>query len=481
MIGPTRNNAAALLLGLLATIGCGSSTAHGAPRADCATEIVAHRLSGVTSVTLVNGVLVHHRAALLPSGRVLVSVAMAGGEREETEANRGVTELAAAVLDRPATRTESSAQLSARLQRIGIRTAGVSLPDALVLQIDAPSARLDEAMALAGDLLTRTRAEEKVIALAADARASRRTSEPLFIADCLRRALDEEEHGPPAACTSSVLRQRSTEQVQACLDEHATHRSIEVAVVGQVTLASVLELAGERLGTLPERSRPEALHIRQNNRLLSPSAQAPTPAGDAPRGVREFSTPTPQGRTLIVVGFPGAPMSDSEGHRTLRAAAEILRRRTSDRLRERGIAGWGKSAGTVIPSPLNPCVGLVITAASVDPAQERETLEVLSAAVDDLPLTPPTSAELRDATEELAQASDVAESDSRYWSGLLAVCTLRGIDPDRAAGGAAFYRGVTPERVTQAAGRFLTPAGVGGGGRILVVVRPDASQLPPAP
>lgn len=474
MIGLSRNKALALLVGMMATVGESSPAAGGAPRSDFATEIVAHRLSGVSSISLVNGVVVHHRAALRPSGRVLISVAMAGGEREETEANRGVTELAAAVLDRPATRTESSAQLSVRLQRMGIRTAGVSLPDALVLQIDAPNARLDEALALAGDLLTRTRAEEKVIALAADARASRRISEPLFIADCLRRALDEQANGPPAACTSGVLRQRSTEQVQACLDEHATHRSIEVAVVGQVALANVLELAGERLGTLPQRSRPEALHTREN----SWPPPAPAPAGDAPRATREFSIPTPQGRTLIVVGFPGAAMSDSDVHRTLRAAAEILRRRTSDRLRERGIAGWGKSAGTVIPSPVNPCMGLVITAASVDPAQERETLEVLSTVVDDLPLTPPTAAELRDATEELAQASDVAENDSRYWSGLLAVCTIRGINPDRAAGGAAFYRGVTPERVIQAAGRFLTP---GGAGRITVVVRPDASQLPPAP
>jgi predicted Zn-dependent peptidase len=455
----------------------GASGAHAQPPAfDAIISLRAHRDSAVTTARLRSGIVLHHRRTTSPPGRVVVTVSLSGGERLETPATRGVSRLAAAVLDNPATAGETAEVLAARLARLDIQTGGTALPDALVLQVNAPADRITDALTLVGSLLARTRADRAVVDAYAGAAGLRRRSDPAFIAESLAAAFDDDRPADGPALPAR-LRSFTLDQVQGFLDAHTASSPIEIAVAGDAPLLPTLRAAETALADVAERGAPAARSLAARaadahaDVAAEPLAQAVAPGPHT----RELTTTTPQGRTLVLVCFPGVPMQAADEHRTLRAVAELLRRRASDRLRQQGIAGWGKTLGSVIPSPTSPCTGLLFVAVAVEPDDAQRTLDTLIAATVDLPLAPPDEAELASARDELAQTADTAENDARYWSGLLAVSRLRGLSPDAVVGAAAFYSALRPDTLAAAAKTTLNPAA-----RTSIIVRPDASQMPRA-
>ncbi|MGD2109368.1 MAG: hypothetical protein PVI86_08240, partial [Phycisphaerae bacterium] len=71
-------------------------------------ERTADKALEITSAWLSNGVRVHHRFMDYKEDTVMLSIALAGGKIEETEANAGVTTVAALAVNEPATSRLSS-------------------------------------------------------------------------------------------------------------------------------------------------------------------------------------------------------------------------------------------------------------------------------------------------------------------------------------------------------------------------------------
>src|SRR5256886_2484794 len=85
------------------------------PREGVVVESVPHAASGVTSMWLDNGVRVHHRPMDQRKNEASIAITLAGGQIQETAANRGITEAALRAWERPATSTLSRDRKSTRL------------------------------------------------------------------------------------------------------------------------------------------------------------------------------------------------------------------------------------------------------------------------------------------------------------------------------------------------------------------------------
>ncbi len=81
------------------------------PKGGAVVESVSHAASGVTSLWLDNGVRVHHRHMDQRKNEASIEITLAGGQIQETPANRGITEAALRAWGRPATSRLTSTQI----------------------------------------------------------------------------------------------------------------------------------------------------------------------------------------------------------------------------------------------------------------------------------------------------------------------------------------------------------------------------------
>src|SRR6266487_2202073 len=81
------------------------------PKGGAVVESVSHAASGVTSMWLDNGVRVHHRRMDQRKNEASIEITLAGGQIQETPADRGITEAALRGWGRPATSRLTSTQI----------------------------------------------------------------------------------------------------------------------------------------------------------------------------------------------------------------------------------------------------------------------------------------------------------------------------------------------------------------------------------
>jgi hypothetical protein len=117
-------------------------------------EQAEHAASGVTSVWLANGVRVHHKRVDQRRNEARLRITLAGGEIEETAANRGVTRAAALAWQRPAVSTLTSTQVRDLMTGRRVQVGGNAEADALTLVVAGDPSELEHGLQLAYRLLT---------------------------------------------------------------------------------------------------------------------------------------------------------------------------------------------------------------------------------------------------------------------------------------------------------------------------------------
>src|SRR5690606_7903578 len=110
--------------------------------------------AGVTSVWLSNGVRAHHRAMATRPGVVSITVTIAGGRIEETEAERGRTQATVALWRVPASRSRSASDVRRLLLGQPVHLAASIGDDAIRLTTTCAADHVDAAMQLLHLLLT---------------------------------------------------------------------------------------------------------------------------------------------------------------------------------------------------------------------------------------------------------------------------------------------------------------------------------------
>ncbi len=446
-----------------------------APAGTGLVEMTASRPSGVVSAWLDNGIRVHHRRmpgpdreTAPPNGpgepRVLVTIALAGGELHETGATRGLSEAAAIAWRTPATRGMDAAAMAAHLREGRIGVTGYAGDEAMVLRIDSPAANLDKALGAAAALLTEPVVDENALAAWAEHRAKKAASAPTdprwIMSDALRGALLPADVARSRPLTAERAREIDAPSAQAWLDRilRSPAAPMEVAIVGDIPVADALRAAEAALGTLPARER------------ISSDTYAPLRRVQGSPGPVAIRTERPieGGRAIAGAGFLGTDGIDMRTHRALSLATHVLDERVTVRIRERGWGGISDIITSTLPGGFTPGQpGVVVSAVLVAPEHAVAAADLVESIVKDLAASGPTPDELRRARHALTRDVRRTLASPYYWSAVLAHATYRDSTPDDLAAAAETLEALTAEDVTDALRRCATP-----GRSIHLIVRP---------
>jgi zinc protease len=278
-------------------------------------KTVEHSLErdlGITSAWLSNGVRVHHRFMDYKKDTVMVSIALAGGRIEETEANAGITTVAALAVNEPATSRLSSTNIRDIMTgknvsvgtgrgggRRGRRGGGMGQSDdTLTINVQGSPKDLEVGLQLTHALLTDGKIEKSAFKnwkLQTLQMIERMQTMPRFkameaTADLLSGS--DPRRGFP---TAETVNNQSIKEAQAWYDRLCREAPIEVAVVGDIDAGQAMALIERYIGSLPARDR-SAKHLDKLRKLARPT-------GPLNRHV-DVDTVTPQG--MAMAGFVGA-------------------------------------------------------------------------------------------------------------------------------------------------------------------------------
>lgn len=378
---------------------------------------------GITSAWLSNGVRVHHRFVDYKEDTVMVSIALAGGGIEETEANAGITSVATLAVDEPATSRLSSTNirdiLTGKNIRVGTgggrggmrggrgRGGGMSPGgDTLTISVQGSPKDLETGLQLAYALLTDGKIEDAAFKnwkLQTLQRLERMRTMPIFRA--METVSDLLSGGDPRRRfpTADDVNRQSVAEAQAWYDRLCREAPIEVAVVGEIKLDQVMPLIERYIGSLPERSR-SAEHLDKLRRLARPP-------GPLTRHL-EMETITPQG--IATAGFIAAEGRNTDDRRALQLASQILSTRLVKHIREDEGLVYSIRA-RYQPSWIYEDSAQFSAGAPCDPDKAQMVADEIHKHFADFARTGPTEEELANAKKQVANNLDTDMKEPAYW------------------------------------------------------------------
>jgi len=430
------------------------------PKGGAVVESLTHAASGVTSMWLDNGVRVHHRFMDQRRNEATIAITLAGGQIQETTANRGITEAALRAWDRPATSTLSSTEIRDLMTGIKVRVRSGMTGDTATLTVSGDPAELERGLQLAYLLLTDPVIERAALDQWKDAERQRidaRKSQPMqALATTSAQAIYPKDETRPKALTAEQLQAIDRDAAQAWLRQLVTAAPIEVAVVGDVDREAATRLVTRYLGALPARPRI-------GDKTLAGLRTVTRPAGPI-RVAEAIDARTPQ--AAVFTGFFGADLRDIRDTRLLNVAARVLSTRMMKTIREDKQLVYSIGASSE-PAVVYPGFGLFASVAPTDPTKAP----ALTAAVEDMYAAfakdGPSAEELVVAKKQMANLLDEVLKTPDFWSGRLATLDYRGSSLDDLLGARAEYERFTTDEVRDAFQRYDRPET-----RVSVVITP---------
>jgi zinc protease len=423
-------------------------------------ERAEHSASGVTSVWLGNDVRVHHRFVDQRRHEASVRITLAGGQIEETAANRGLTRAAVLAWERAATATLTSTEVRELMTGRRVRVTGRADADALTLVVAGNLAEIEHGLQLAYRLLTDPVVEAAAFAQWQESEiqgiAARRTRPAGVLGETLADAIYPPEEQRTRPLTAEQVRGITRDAAQAWLARLVREAPIEVAVVGDLERDRALDLAVHYLGALPARSRIGAgtfSRLRAVARPIGPISVT-----------RTVETATPH--AVVLDGFFGADITNAHDTRRLAMAARVLSMRMNRTVREERQLVYSIHASSR-PAAEYPGFGLFVAQAPTEAAKTdalARTLEDLFAA---FAAGGPTDEEVRVARTQILNALAETLAGPDFWVDRLATLDYRGIRLDDVVGARDDYAVITAAEVRETFARYYTPAA-----RIRIVVTP---------
>jgi len=428
-------------------------------------KTVEHSLErnlGITSAWLSNGVRVHHRFMDYKKDTVMVSIALAGGRIEETEANAGITTVAALAVNEPATSRLSSTNIRDIMTgknisvgtgrgggRRGRRGGGMGQSDdTLTINVQGSPKDLEVGLQLAHALLTDGKIDESAFTnwkLRTLQMIERMQTMPRFkameaTADLLSGS--DPRRGFPT--TESVNRQ-SLNEAQAWYDRLCREAPIEVAVVGDMDAGQAMALVERYIGSLPARDR-SAKHLDKLRKLARPT-------GPLTRHV-DVDTVTPQG--MAMAGFVGADGRKMNDRRALRLASQILSTRLIKHIREDQGLVYSIRA-SYRPTWAYEDSAQFSAGAPCDPAQVKLVTEQIHTLFAEFAKAGPTKDELANAKKQIANNLDTDMKEPSYWWRILQHHDLHGRDLTEESLEQKAYEGYTLAQIRGVFQKYYQP------------------------
>jgi zinc protease len=419
---------------------------------------------GITSAWLENGVRVHHRYMDYKKDSVWVSIALAGGDIEETATNKGSTAIATLAVNEAATHRLSSTAIRDLMTGKNISVYAGGMGDSFTLNISGSPRDLQAGLELAYSLLTDGLIEESAFSnwkLSTLQNIEQRERMPPAKAGEAWSELTSGKDPRQMPLTRENVEALSLQKGQAWF-ERLCHAPIEVAVVGDIQLADALPLVEKYIGSLPKRGRSAAYldSLRHLNRQAGPLARQV-----------EVETETPQ--AVARAGFIGCEGRNRADARALEVAANILTSRLVKRIREDESLVYSISAFSA-PAWIYADAGQFSSGAPCDPANAARVVEEIHQMFQAMADKGPTAEELDNAKKQIDNHLETAMREPTYWAGILRAHDLQGRNLDDEKNARKLIAQYTVEQVQAVFKKYYTPA------RQLRVIATPVKPKPPA-
>src|SRR3989338_3126648 len=430
------------------------------PKVGKIVDLAEHKASGVLSAWLDNGVRAHYRFMDQRKNEATIVMTLAGGQIQETAANRGITEAAALAWSRPATGKLSSVQIRDLMIGKKVRVSGGSGQDTITLTVSGSPADLETGLQLAHLLLTDPMIEPAALEQwresEAQSIAARKLQPSGLLAEALAAAFYPHDEPRVKPLEAEQIQKIRLGAAQTWLRKLITESPIEVVVVGDIPRPPALGLVEKYLGSLPARDRIGAKTLGNLRAIARPVGPI--------KVERKISTKTPQ--AVVMDGFFGTDVQNVRDVRLLTLAARILSTRMNRVIREEKQLVYGISASSQ-PASEYPGFGLFVSRAPTDPAKA----ETLATALDEMLAAfankGPTEDELAVAKKQIANLLDQTMKEPDFWVSRLSTLDYRGLGVEDIIEAPAAYQRYTAREVRESFARYSDP-----GSRFRFVITP---------
>jgi len=363
---------------------------------------------GITSGWLANGVRLHHRFMDYKKDLVLVTIALAGGQIEETKETAGVTHVAGLILRQPATSRLGSTDIQDLMTGKNIRLRGGGQDDAFTLTLSGSPRDLETGLQLAHALLTDGVLEQSAFdnwRQEALQRYEMVSKMPQYAAlQAFAELVSGNDPRSLMLLPPELIAAQSPQRSQEWLRRLAAQAPMEVAVVGEMSFEEVLPLVEKYLGSLPPRART-ATH-------LDPLRKFARGVGPLERQV-DVETVTPQ--AAMVAGFVSCDANDMRSVRALNVAANILDSRLIKQVREE--LGLVYSIGAQhMPKPAYQDSSFFLSSAPCAPDKGETVIAEVEKLYAAFAESGPTAEELDNAKKQIQNHLDTQLKEPSFWS-----------------------------------------------------------------
>lgn len=416
-------------------------------------EAALHESSGVTSGWMSNGVRFHHRFMDIRKEQATVTITLAAGTIQETDATRGTAEAAGEAFGRPATSRLTSTNIRDLLTGRKVRVSGGAGMDTLELTVSGNPAEIEEGMKLAYLLLTDPLIEpaafEQWKKQELQEIERRRTDPRGAMTEILAEVVYPQADSRTRPLTADQVNRVSLDAAQSWLRNAVATAPIEVSVVGEIDKDRSIELVARYIGSLPPRARISASTL------------------DDLRGLTKVPGPRVISRTLdtatklaiAVNGFYGADAENVFDSRCLQLASRVISTRMIQSIREKQQLAYSPGCGHR-PGVDFPGFGVFVAAIPTEPAKVDRLMAAIDAEYAAFAESGPTEEELATVRKQVANALDEQMKEPGFWSGRLSALTYRGTKLDDIMNSAAEQQTYTADQIVGVFRTYYKPESV---------------------
>lgn len=388
------------------------------------------------------------------AGVIALNATIRTGYRDELPGQEGSLALLSRSLLLGTNRWPTEDELRRAIANTGGSIGTAFDSETLRVSVAVPSGELDLAVAVLSDILAASRMDSDPLERSRRQllqEIDRRTTDPNSIAiDTIQvKALQGHPAARPSSGYANVVRGLTRADLIALRDRVIVGRNLTIAVVGQVSAATVFDQLAATLGGLPVGDRIE-------RPAITPAAPAVNERIDRTAG---------QQQALAYIGVPIAGRSDPDRY-ALQVLVAILGG-SSGRLYEeiRSQRGLAYDANSFIGLLLD--AGYLVAYAGTDPENVDEVIGVIESELNAMVESPVSRQELDKAIGSLSGQRILADETSNAEAQRIAILSSLGVY-ETVEQFQAGVRNVTVADVQRVARRYF------GAGHYIVVVKPAA-------
>lgn len=402
---------------------------------------------GITHAWLANGVRVHHRFMDYKKDSVFVSIALAGGQLEETAENAGITGVATLAIDEAATSDISSSEMRDLMTGKNISVGASPAGDHMLVTITGSPLDLEAGLQKAHVLLKDGKIEEAAFKnwrLGTLQQIEEREKLPQFKAHEAMEQMLSGNDPRRGFIGRKQVEQITLEKAQAWYDRICKTAPIEVAVVGDIKLEDVMPLIQRYIGSLDKRER------------TNPKLDALRKSSRAPSLERNVTVDTVTPQAVAFAGFVASEGKNTKDSRALDLASLIVSSRLVKQVREELAIVYSIGANNS-PSWIYDDAGRFLSGAPCDPTNAVRVVSEVHKIFKDFADKGPTAEELANAKKQMANNLDTGMREPTYWWSILRNYDLRKRDLAIEKTVKEDYQAFTAEQLQASFKKYYTP------------------------